>query len=444
MSASVVTPVAGFDARCPVDRDPTGRDQLRGVVARAGQPAPYQLGVEPQPAWRHHGSVPAGRRRSSGLRRVLVATSAAWLTVLELLPARRAPAQGRQPLDDRHVLVTGASLEPARAASACVHPRVRSAPRDRPVSGLVAACRPSSGGLGRRAVVHGASATRGRRPPRDADRSRRRGVEMRPRGGGRPPATSPRAPVPVDHAARRRRPARSNHRGTASRRRPPAPACGSTSSPPGRGEVRRTLLGRCRRPARPARSPRSAPAGCRQPTLCAPSMSVSSRSPTNSGRSPPTRLERLVEQRRLRLAGHHRLPSCVARRPAGPACRCPARCRRAVGMVRSVLLATHGRPERTRIAAGHHPAPRQVRAVALDHRHRVVVGAGHRFQAALPQGLLEPGAPDQVDLLPSGRSSARTRAAACAEVTTSSSAAVDPELAQVLADIARAAGPRCW
>ena len=60
-ATSVVTWVAGLVAAGAGHAHPAGRDQLGGVLARAGQAAADQLGVEPQPAWWH-----ARLRRGSG------------------------------------------------------------------------------------------------------------------------------------------------------------------------------------------------------------------------------------------------------------------------------------------------------------------------------------------------------------------------------------------
>ena len=55
-SASVVTPVAGLVATALLTLTRPGGDQLAGVLARTGQAAAYQLGVQPQSP-RRHGSA---------------------------------------------------------------------------------------------------------------------------------------------------------------------------------------------------------------------------------------------------------------------------------------------------------------------------------------------------------------------------------------------------
>ena len=206
-------------------------------------------------------------------------------------------------------------------------------------------------------------------------------------------------------------------------------------------------LGRARRPARPARSRRSAPAASRRPIACAPSMSVSSRSPTISGRSPPTR--RTVSSN----SGRSGLPATTGVDAGEAAARlAPARRGRAPGRRAS---GSSGRCCSRPRAGRRGPARRRAhdrRASARRGRSRVttatgvVLGIVDRLEARLAQRD-SPARPPPSRSTRGARRRARStssRAAAWAEVTTSVRAGLDAQLAQVLGHLRRACGRRCW
>ena len=164
-------------------------------------------------------------------------------------------------------------------------------------------------------------------------------------------------------------------------RRPPPPA-------------RRHQLGQ-------ARSPRSSPAASRTPASMAPSMSVSSRSPDHQRPPAAHAAHRLVEQRSLRLAGHHGLDAGEAAAAVSTRTPWPGATPKGVGMVRSVLLATHGSPSRIRTAARMIVAPAHVGPVAGHHARRRRPRPRPAPGRLGPQRLLEPAAPSNATRAPS-------------------------------------------
>ena len=247
------------------------------------------------------------RRTSSASRRSRRGGTAVSRRVVERRPqlgcacsrARRSPVVGR--LERRDVLrqrplarAASTSARRPRRPSGRAGPRRRARRLRRSGSIAHAGYRP----VGRR-----------RRPRPSASATLPGVVEVRPRRARRPRATSRRrSPSPVDLEARRPRD-RASSRPAA---QPPVAAASGAAAARASArqvgaDVGRPHLGPAPRPARPARSPRSAPAGCRSPALRPPAMSVSSRSPTISGRSPADPSHRLVEQRARRLARHDRL-----------------------------------------------------------------------------------------------------------------------------------------
>ena len=188
---------------------------------------------------------------------------------------------------------------------------------------------------------------------------------------------------------------------------------------------------RCRpRPARRARSRRSAPAGC-PPALRAPSMSVSSRSPTISGRSPPTRRTVSSSSGRSRLAGDHGLDARELReQPHQHAVPGPDAVR---GRDVQVGVAGHpGQPGPDQDGGPHDLAPPDVRAVPLT----TAAASSSTATGSRPSCSAPPPArdPSRTTCAPASSRSASTRAAACAVVTTSAGVGLDAQLAQVLGD----------
>ncbi len=110
-----------------------------------------------------------------------------------------------------------------------------------------------------------------------------------------------------------------------------------------------------------------------RPALKAPAMSVSRRSPTNSGCSAPSRLDGVVQQRPIGFTGHLRLGldghlHCGHRGAVPrdqPTIGRP--CRIDVGRdpMRAVMDRDRGLVEFL---------PLQVETIALDHCHRIVIG----------------------------------------------------------------------
>ena len=161
-------------------------------------------------------------------------------------------------------------------------------------------------------------------------------------------------------------------------------------------------------------------------------MSVSRRSPTISGRSPPTRRIGLVEQRAGRLAGHHRLD---AREPAQRLDQHPVPGGDAErGGDGHVGVAGHPPQPVAHPDRGPHdvaPAARPARSRSPAPSASSVDPTGTSPSATQ---RLAPGRPPRAATTraPARRAGpTSTRAAAWAEVTTSSASAVDPELAQV-------------
>ena len=133
-----------------------------------------------------------------------------------------------------------------------------------------------------------------------------------------------------------------------------------------------------------------------RPALTAPAMSVSSRSPTNNGWCAPSRLDRVVQQRPIGLASHFRL-GLHSHLDCGD--------RRAVARHQSTI----GRPRRIDVRRDPMGTamdgdrgfveflPRQVEAIALHHRDRMVIGGMHSDQACFAQCRDDSLAPDGED-----------------------------------------------
>ena len=171
-------------------------------------------------------------------------------------------------------------------------------------------------------------------------------------------------------------------------------------------------------------------------------MSVSSRSPTISGRSPPTR--RTVSS----SSGRCGLPATSGSTPlnelsVSTSTPCPGATPYSVGNVRSVLLATHGRPSRMRTAACMMSRHTHVRTVAADDRLGLVVHR-HRLQAFGEQRLLQPGAAQQRDLRAVAEPVGQQPGRGLGRGHHVALLGGDAQLAQVLGDPSRAAGRRCW
>ena len=114
----------------------------------------------------------------------------------------------------------------------------------------------------------------------------------------------------------------------------------------------------------------------------APSMSVSRRSPTISGRVAP---ERRIDSR---CSGSSGLPATCGILPeaawtAATSVPLPGAMPREVGTVVSVLVAIHGHAAAHRVGRLGQVLPAQVGRVALDHDVGHVVGRGDRLQAQL-------------------------------------------------------------
>ncbi len=158
----------------------------------------------------------------------------------------------------------------------------------------------------------------------------------------------------------------------------------------------------------------------------APSMSVSSRSPTTSGRSAPIRCT--VSSN----SGRNGLPATTSGPWPTTACDrgdegAVARCDPVGGRHRQVEV--RGDPRQPRhhgIGALSQLAPAHVRMEALDHRERLrrrcQIRARGRARGARPRALTA----DDQDRGPGGTSRATSRAAAWAEVTTSAASASTP------------------
>ena len=177
------------------------------------------------------------------------------------------------------------------------------------------------------------------------------------------------------------------------------------------------------------------------PARCAPAMSVSSRSPTTSGRVAPSRaaaawnspgsgLPTTTSARRSSAVRQHRHQGTVAGQRSARARQGP------VGVGGDPVGA---RPHRdTRLGE---LRPADLRPVALHDRDRLVVGAGHRAQAdARAPRSRSAARPRPAPGRPARSRSASSAAAAPAEVSTSSGAAATPMPRQQRGDLRRAAG----
>ena len=367
--------------RAAVDGHPAGGDQLGGVLTRARQPAPHQLGVEPEPPWRH-GSALARLAGGSPVGRLAAAVE-------------RAPQRVVRALEHRDVLVHRQVLERLERRQDRV---------DRGVTGRSAS--PASGSrTGRRAGRSSSSGvSRGSPRPARPWRSRypaarvgTRSPRCRP---GRParrgasqarPATtrhqSPGLAVAVD--LQRVRPSTwavqpPSRRTRAVHRRGPG---GPRPGPPGRrrgtSAARGVAAASSSSPVTPVSTSRLS-----QPVLCG-ALDVGVQPVADHERAvaadPP---QRLLEQRRLRLARDHGLDAGRTPRPGAPALRCPGPSPWPSGSSGRCCDATHGSPVVHQDRPVDDLPPRHVRAVALDHRDRLVLGSGHRLQATLAQRLV--------------------------------------------------------
>ena len=337
----------GVEAAAPGDRETQRlerRQRAGQLVAAAGDV------VGPV---RVLGAPRSRRRWSPGSR--------AWSRPLPTpSPARRSPARRRAPATAR------ARGGPARRPASAGVVALASAPAQ-PWPGWSSARRARRGRRARAAAAPGRSRRRPRAPRSAAPRAPRRpGSPRRPgarrsapaqdrglrlrspacsSGSGTSCVVGPASWVDAtaERSRRRSRPARRRRRGaatppTATTRHQssalPSPAttsapsldAGASSRPADRRrpsdsgrrvrlvqptqvarDVGRPHLGPGRAPARPDRSPRSCTSSESTPASCAPSMSVSSRSPTISGRSPPHRRMVSSSSGRAGLPGDHRL-----------------------------------------------------------------------------------------------------------------------------------------
>ena len=148
--------------------------------------------------------------------------------------------------------------------------------------------------------------------------------------------------------------------------------------------------------------------------------------PHDQGPLPADPAQRLLEQRRLRLAGDDRLRGRRTARPPPTSAPLPGPGPDGVGTVRSVFEATHGRPSRTRIAPAITVDQRRSAWKPGHHGGRVVLGVLHGRRPCSLSATSRPSPPMTKTAEPSGSRSASSRAAAWADVTTSASSTSTP------------------